>query len=107
VAIKIDVEGFECAVFAGADRILKDSSLWVVITEENSESQQFGYSVDQARKTLLNYGFTRAVYDPFTRQLLADHEEQPSGTALYIRNPTALQERLSSAPAFQVKGHSL
>ena len=95
--IKIDVEGFEPAVIAGAIKtLLRDSLLAILIETVTPE----------VREILQKSGFKEFRYDPFNREL-SDSEELYSGNNyLWIRNPTQILDRCKSAPVYQVLGIS-
>lgn len=99
--IKIDVEGFETQVVAGAHNVLSDPSLLAVIMELNGQGKKYGFDEQALHEKMLGYGFQTFAYDPFQRNLmpkaLTNH-----GNTLYIRNADQVRTRLSSAPAFQV-----
>lgn len=85
--IKLDVEGLEAEVIAGAGRTLANGNLLAVETE--------GVSTDVVRP-LLEAGFKRVFYNPFSREL----SEQPAfedSNALFVRNRPACDQRLKAA----------
>lgn len=97
VLIKLDVEGFEAEVLAGATETLAQPSLQAVETECDAP-----VVLDQ----LLGAGFERAFYDPFTRRLSrtavwAQHN------ALFVRGWDAAQARLCEARPISVLGRRL
>lgn len=86
--MKLDVEGYEEQVLAGADAVLANESLVAI------ETEGFTASV-QAR--LEKHGFVRRFYDPYTRALsLVDVGHRPSNV-LMIRNLDLVSSRLKSA----------
>src|SRR5262245_19358968 len=97
--IKLDVEGYEPEVIAGAAHALREKSLLAVIIE----------TVDhQVRATLKSAGFVAACYDPFARILelcaqgVASNSE--SGNELFVRDLDVCHARLASAPRRSVIG---
>lgn len=98
VMIKIDVEGFEPQLFAGADATLAQPTLRVIETE----------TIDpQILDQLKRHGFERRYYDPFTRCLWKSGVGIDTNNALFIRDEAWVAERLTTAPRHDVLGISL
>ncbi|MFZ2404897.1 MAG: FkbM family methyltransferase [Methylobacter sp.] len=99
--IKIDVEGFEADVIAGADKVLSRKSLFAVIMELNGSGERYGVDEDHLHKRMLEYGFRTFSYLPFERRLVVlDGKNVHSGNTLYIRNEEEVLSRLRSAQKF-------
>lgn len=96
--IKMDVEGYEAEVLAGAAATLSSSSLLAIQTESNSQ---------QVREALSEAGFTRSFYDPVTRRLQQSPTSFQASNALYLRDAERCQARLHSAARRSVLGMSL
>jgi FkbM family methyltransferase len=95
--IKLDVEGFEAAVIAGAKETLSKASLKAIETESDDEL---------VVGTLTKAGFLRYWYNPMSRRL----SREPFGTqsnALFLRSFDECQERLTSAKPFAVLGKTI
>jgi FkbM family methyltransferase len=106
--IKIDVEGFEGEVLAGADNTLRKSSLLAVIMEVSASPLQFGADTPAAHRTMLGFGFVPSRYDPFRRTLSeAPGVNHDQNNTLYVRNVPVVAERLRSAPSRRVFGIDL
>ena len=88
--MKLDVEGYEAEVLAGAAATLASPSLLAVETE----------SQDPTAVVLLERaGFQRRFYDPKRRVLSTKpFAHLTSSNALFVRNDEAIVERLRSAP---------
>ena len=101
VFIKIDVEGYETEVIAGAAATLRNPSLLAIQLE----------TVDESVRAQLNaVGFQQSLYDPFTRRLYADVDHPPkiaSQNTLFVRNIDNLQQRVQSARSRNIVGHWL
>jgi len=97
VLIKLDVEGFEAEVFAGARETLAKPTLLAVETESNS---------DAVASQLADAGFDEVFYDPFKREI-RDQQVWPQNNALYVRDRKACGERLALAPTMRVFGVAL
>jgi len=99
--IKIDVEGFETNVIAGARKTLSNPSLLGVVMELNGSGSRYGFDEASLHAVMLDYGFTTFKYDPLTRQLMPNNRQsQNVGNMLYLRNVEQVIERIASAPKF-------
>jgi FkbM family methyltransferase len=99
--IKIDVEGFETNVIAGADKVLSRKSLLGVIMELNGSGNRYGFDEEKLHEVMLDFGFKPFTYAPFKRELVhLDGRNENSGNTLYIRNIEEVVSRLASAPKF-------
>lgn len=94
---KLDVEGHEPALLAGAERTLREAPPAVVLCEDRS---------DQVAYIFMAAGYESCSYDPWTRQLERDSDSQGSNQ-LWIRDLAWVQERLHSAPAFELLGRKI
>jgi len=101
--IKIDVEGYESAVVAGAQRTLRSPDVLAVLMELNGSGVRYGFDEARLHDSMLGFGFHCARYDPLTRELHA-HECGTGGNRLYIRDAAALQARVAAAPRRRVHG---
>lgn len=105
--IKIDVEGWESQVFAGAKSTLDSSPLLALIVEMDSTTATMNDNDDAVDRTLRHHGFATYSYDPFTRSLtMLPGKNRVSANTLYLRNPERVQAILSAAPVFEVNGRS-
>lgn len=93
--IKLDVEGYEDQVLAGAVRTLASPSLLAIETEALDGS---------IARTIEDHGFRRRFYNPFNRQLTDAPGDTAPSNALFVRNEAALSERLVAAPRREVVG---
>lgn len=96
--LKMDVEGFEPQVIAGAMGTIAKSSLGAVITETADE---------QVCDALVHAGFVHATYDPYSRTLATGARLSALGSAntLFVRGDW-VAERLKSAPLVRAAGVS-
>lgn len=104
--IKIDVEGFETEVMAGATRSLAAPELLGVLMELNGSGNRYGFDETKLHEAMLEKGFATASYEPFTRELVPARPST-TGNTLYVRNMETLRERLRSAPRHDVIGTKL
>lgn len=92
--MKLDVEGHEAMVLAGAAKTLQDPSLLAI------ESEDYGA---ETVALLDAAGFKRFRYDPFTRELTPNFESRsnmaPAFNALFVRDVEACEQRIKMAPA--------
>jgi FkbM family methyltransferase len=92
--IKIDVEGHEPAVVAGAQKTLASPELKAVEVETVTED---------IADMLAGHGFVQRHYDPFTRRL-AKAAVHSANNSLYIRDEPFVAERLRGAAPVDVYG---
>lgn len=98
VMMKIDVEGHEPSVIAGAAAVLANPSLLAVEIE----------TVDaMVLKALTDAGFSQYSYDPFTRVCSPSSRRKSGHNSLFVRNIYAVQQRLKSSAPIRVLGQSL
>lgn len=105
--IKIDVEGFETLVIAGALKTLQKSSLHSVIMEINGNGLKCGFSEEKLLDTMRSFGFHPYTYDPFTRHLIALTAENTLSNTIFCRDESLIHSRLASADKFCVNGIEL
>jgi FkbM family methyltransferase len=97
-ALKIDVEGFEAAVIAGARNTLAKPSLHSVVLELNGSGSRYGFDEAEVLKAMLDFGFRSYAYDPFRRSLRdLGGKNMASGNTLFIRDLEWVTERVSTA----------
>jgi FkbM family methyltransferase len=93
--LKIDVEGHEPAVFAGATATLAKPSLCAIEIE----------TVDPAIiAQLAAAGFVERFYDPFSRMLSATRGDGRASNSLFVRDEDAVRQRIASARRFDIAG---
>jgi FkbM family methyltransferase len=104
--IKIDVEGFEWGVLNGAEQLLSDSNLEVILIEINGSGAYFGVEDYKLHDLLIGNGFEPYSYNPFERKLT---QLQTFGNlnTIYIRNKDHVEERLINARSFNSFGISI
>jgi FkbM family methyltransferase len=93
IAIKMDVEGAESRVLAGASRTLASPALQAIETEDAGPA---------VVATLEGHGFSRAYYDPFKRVLSHEHNGYRASNALFLKDMAFCQERVRTAPRRKV-----
>ena len=95
--IKVDVEGFEQAVFMGMRQVLKKSSLMALIVELDGKGAE--EKEQWVLDLLTSEGFAAYQYEVDTRSLVQAGQLH-TGNFLFIRDPEAVQEKLRQAKAF-------
>jgi FkbM family methyltransferase len=103
--LKIDVEGFETEVLAGARRILGDPALKAIIIELNGSGARYGYDDRKIHQMLLDRGFGFFLYSAYERRL-EPAESLGSGNAIYVRDREFVMQRISTASPFSVLGQT-
>jgi len=103
--IKIDVEGYELAVLRGARKTLRDERLLAVLMETNGSGMRYGVSDDILLADMSENGFRPFHYDPFARRLVT--RAGGGDNTLFVREPTAIAERVQSAPRFTLVNGSI
>jgi len=106
--VKIDVEGYETEVLAGAEKVLDRDELFAVIMELNGAGAAYGFDEAALNRRMLDRGFRTFSYFPFERRLVEVSREGSSAVnAIYLRNLDLVAERVRTAPAFCVLGHTI
>jgi FkbM family methyltransferase len=96
--VKMDVEGYEAEVLAGAETTLRNPSLLCVQTETIE---------DRIVTRLGAAGFKPMFYDPQTRRLspaLHRSSSIPTNNTLFVRDLRACEQRIATAPARLICG---
>jgi len=134
--LKIDVEGYEHEVIAGAGKTLADERLIAILIELRGHGARYGFDETLIHQRLLDHGFQPFTYSPLSlegrgvggegqtpiHQTVAGGKREPSGnhllfplpginhlagTTIYIRDLAQVQQRLATAPRFKVLGQEI
>lgn len=105
--MKVDVEGFETDVFAGATDTLANPGLLALIIETNGSGARYGYDELALHQKIIDQEFTAVSYDPFERRLTPRAGINTKGNTLYVREPGQAATRLENAPTFTVNQRTL
>ncbi len=106
--VKIDVEGYQNEVLAGAGVTLSKDSLLAVIVEVDAGDISAGAAESELHNTMTGNGFVPITYSPFMRKV--DHyseKEFATGNMIYVKGIENIMERVKSAPNYSVVGRSL
>ena len=103
--VKIDVEGFETEVLAGARQMLGNAKLCCIVMEVAGSGTRYGFDEKKLREIMTQNGFGEYRYDPMTRKL-AHSDAQNGNNSLFVRNLAHVERRLSQAPPVTVLGRS-
>jgi FkbM family methyltransferase len=107
VLIKIDVEGWESEVLAGAAATLRSHSLLGLIVEMNGDDTAMSANERAVHDCLLHNGFSPYSYDPLTRAVtLLPSKSLGSNNTIYLRDLDRVSALVASAPPFRVHGKS-
>lgn len=96
--VKIDVEGYEHDVVAGAQRTLADGRLLAVIMETNGSGSRYGHADEVLVARMREHGFAACCYDPFRREI--EPEGAASGNTIFVRDLATVRDRIASAPRY-------
>ncbi len=99
--IKIDVEGFEAQVLAGAGNGLRDPALMGLLIEDNGSDHRYG-ARGSVSDLVRGNGFIEFRYDSSTRTLSPDVSGKATGNLLFLRDQDAASDRVRSARQFQL-----
>ena len=105
ILMKIDVEGYETKVLAGAMKILADQYLKGIIIELNSSGDRYGFDETKIHENLLSEGFRSYNYDPKNREL-TEREGFGEYNTIYLRDIEFVRQRVESSEAFFINKYS-
>ena len=92
---KVDVEGYEAEVLAGASRTLSDPAVSVVLLEADGE---------EITATMKGAGFHSVAYDPFRRSLCDPSAGGLHNNYVWVRDPAETESRCRAARGFEIHG---
>jgi FkbM family methyltransferase len=101
--LKLDVEGFEARVLAGATRLLADPALRALIVETAGHGARYGDGPETLDGMLRRCGFAPFDYDPRGRAL-SPRAGPGAPNTLYLRDAAFCAARVADAPEFGVFG---
>ncbi|MEL6939486.1 MAG: FkbM family methyltransferase [Cyanobacteria bacterium J06598_1] len=107
--IKIDVEGWETNVVAGAESVLSQVEPLAVLMEFGL-GERYGFDDQDLYEKMLNLGFEAVSYSPFDRQILrfsagevarSQPETCVRGNILFVNQIDYFRERVAAAPTYR------
>jgi FkbM family methyltransferase len=104
--IKMDVEGFESKVIAGAQRTLVDPALQALIIERTGVADRYGVSEAELHQRIRSSPFEPCAYSPLDRTLRRLSPDD-TGNIIYLRDFSAAQKRVREAAPYQFNGQSI
>jgi len=106
--IKIDVEGYETEVLAGAMATLANPSLRAVVMELNGSGARYGFDEKKLHLQMQGIGFRSCRYEPATRRIVdLKGQQSTTGNTLYLRNSEAIEAEVRQSPIYRVIGTEL
>lgn len=106
--LKVDVEGFEPQVLAGATRTLSNPALKAIIIETVGHERRYGYASEIVHETLVRNGFSLHDYEPFSRRIercsSPQEEKVRKFNSLYLRDLEFVKKRISEASPVELLG---
>jgi FkbM family methyltransferase len=102
--MKIDVEGYEAEVLAGAIETASRPELVAIITENSDDSGKYGDGIESVSSFMSRHGFTAFTYDPWRRNFTT---KRNSDNTLYLRDIEKVKRRVAEAEPFHVFGRPI
>ena len=97
--IKMDVEGYGEEVLRGAEALLANDPLKIIVLE---------WPTPSIRDVLRSHHFTSAYYEPFSRKLQREPVDSfSSSNSLFVRDWEFVNSRLTTANKIKVLSHSI
>lgn len=106
IGIKMDVEGFESEVIAGAGQLLKNPGLQFLIIERAGTGADYQANENNLHSSLRALGFQPAAYDWEARQLIRLGNED-FGNIIYVRDWTFTADRLATGRSAELDGKTI
>lgn len=106
LVMKIDVEGHEHAIIAGARKVLSRDMTRAVIMETNGSSLRYGVSDEALFSAMESLGFTPCIYNIATRELSVISVALPSHTnTIFIKTMADVRSKLKATAPIAI--HSI
>lgn len=99
--LKMDVEGYESEVFAGAAGLLRNPKLRAMIVERAGSGSRYGFDEDALHQEIRDCGFVPCCYHPFRRTLMRVPDDQHENI-IYVRDLFGTNALLKTAKPFHL-----
>ena len=103
ILLKVDVEGYETNVIAGAHACLSSNELKAIIIELNGSGEKYGHRDADIHDNLIKYGFKACRYNGLTRKIIPADVIGTENT-IYLRDIDFVQHRIETAEKVKLKG---
>jgi len=101
--IKIDVEGYELFTLKGANDVLMNPDLEVIIIEINGHCRRYGNTEEEVFRFIASFGFRPVYYNPFTRKInLLNNYNHDSDSTIFIRDLKATATRVKHGQKIRI-----
>jgi len=90
---KVDVEGFERQVLAGASQSLADPGVKLILLEGEDED---------IKNTMRSHGFEELCYEPFSRRFSTPEGGLAIGNHVWVRDREQVEKRCQAAKRFEL-----
>jgi len=101
--IKIDVEGYELFSLKGANEVLMNPDLEVLIIEINGHCRRYGNTEEEVFRFIVSFGFIPVYYNSFTRKInLLNNYNHDSDSTIFIRDLKAATFRVKHGKNIQI-----
>jgi FkbM family methyltransferase len=108
LVLKIDVEGHEYSVIAGARNVLSKDTTIAVIMETNGSGLRYGVSDEVLFCEMRTLGFKPCIYDIEARNLSVISHPLPSHTnTIFVKNVDDIRQKLKMAPPLVIQSMSV
>ena len=102
VLLKVDVEGFELEVFAGASQTLQNPALQAIIVERDNSGNRYGHDESALHVQIRSQGFVPYAYKPLERKLELVDNDATGISIIYLRNLPDATRRVQNATPYQL-----
>ncbi|MDB9775838.1 FkbM family methyltransferase [Vicingaceae bacterium] len=100
--LKIDVEGFEFKVIAGASELLGSDQLNAIIIELNGSGPRYGFNEDEIHNTLTQYNYSPYFYNPISKCFHRLEKQNKIDNTLYIKNIEIAKKKVSDSKSYKI-----
>lgn len=104
LAIKMDVEGYEKYALQGANNVLNNKDLKVIVLELNNSGKRYNISDEEVYQIVYGYGFRPFIYNPKERTFnrLSTYNKDTFNT-IFIRDLEFIKNRVKMSKKINIK----